>query len=74
MQGYENGGWDAQYGYQQQSDAQWAYEERPQRGGVPFKKKHIPSEPSPHVIFLGLDPDFTEADVCRPFMCSFDRQ
>ncbi|KAI0702329.1 hypothetical protein BC835DRAFT_1321578 [Cytidiella melzeri] len=22
----------------------------------------VPSEPSPHVIFLGLDPDFTEAD------------
>ena len=27
------------------------------------KKRHGPSEPSPHVIFLGLDPDFNEADV-----------
>ncbi|KAG5338692.1 hypothetical protein C0989_006587 [Termitomyces sp. Mn162] len=27
------------------------------------KKRLVPSEPSPHVIFLGLDPDFTEADV-----------
>ncbi|THH32967.1 hypothetical protein EUX98_g1229 [Antrodiella citrinella] len=26
------------------------------------KKRLVPSEPSPHVIFLGLDPDFTEAD------------
>ena len=28
------------------------------------KKRHGPSEASPHVIFLGLDPDFNEADVC----------
>ncbi|KIL69519.1 hypothetical protein M378DRAFT_189961 [Amanita muscaria Koide BX008] len=28
-----------------------------------FKKRLTPSEPSPHVIFLGLDPDFTEADL-----------
>lgn len=28
------------------------------------KKRLVPSEPSPHVIFLGLDPDFTESDVC----------
>ncbi|KAJ6546426.1 hypothetical protein DFH09DRAFT_1320987 [Mycena vulgaris] len=36
-----------------------------QRGaGGPFVKKRLqPSEPSPHVIFLGLDPDFTEADL-----------
>lgn len=27
------------------------------------KKRLVPSEPSPHVIFLGLDPDFTESDV-----------
>ena len=38
------------------------------RGGFHNNKKRIvPSEPSPHVIFLGLDPDFTEADVrCIP--------
>lgn len=29
-----------------------------------FKKRLVASEPSAHVIFLGLDPDFTEADVC----------
>ena len=28
-----------------------------------FKKRLVPSEPSPHVIFLGLDQDFTEADL-----------
>ncbi|KIY51131.1 hypothetical protein FISHEDRAFT_38467, partial [Fistulina hepatica ATCC 64428] len=27
------------------------------------KKRLVPSEPSQHVIFLGLDPDFTEADL-----------
>ena len=32
------------------------------------KKRLVPSEPSPHVIFLGLDPDFTEADVRRLFI------
>ncbi|KAG6879954.1 hypothetical protein C0992_008888 [Termitomyces sp. T32_za158] len=31
------------------------------------KKRLVPSEPSPHVIFLGLDPDFTEADVSPNF-------
>ena len=29
------------------------------------KKRQVPSQPSQHVIFLGLDPDFTEADVRR---------
>jgi len=38
-------------------------DDRPHRNFV--KKRLTPSEPSPHVIFLGLDPDFTEADVCR---------
>ncbi|KAH8108485.1 hypothetical protein DFH11DRAFT_1633133 [Phellopilus nigrolimitatus] len=33
------------------------------RGGFQNRKKHVASEPSPHVIFLGLDPDFTEADL-----------
>ena len=31
------------------------------------RKKHIASEPSPHVIFLGLDLDFTEKDVSCAF-------
>lgn len=33
--------------------------------GFHTKKRLVPSEPSSHVIFLGLDPDFSEADVCR---------
>ena len=47
-------------------DYDHGYEDRPARGGGGgYKKRMVPSEPSPHVIFLGLDPDFTEADVCR---------
>jgi hypothetical protein len=43
-------------------------QDRSQRGGPGggfAKKRLVPSEPSPHVIFLGLDPDFTESDVRR---------
>lgn len=41
-------------------------DDRPRGGaGGSSKKRMVPSEPSPHVIFLGLDHDFTEADVCR---------
>lgn len=33
-------------------------------GGEGYNKKRlVPSEASPHVIFLGLDPDFTESDL-----------
>ena len=28
------------------------------------KKRLVASDPSPHVIFLGLDTGFTESDVC----------
>ncbi|KAI6109914.1 hypothetical protein F5141DRAFT_1188810 [Pisolithus sp. B1] len=31
--------------------------------GFTSKKRLVPSEPSAHVIFLGLDPDFSEADL-----------
>ncbi|KAH0830477.1 hypothetical protein J3R83DRAFT_1925 [Lanmaoa asiatica] len=31
--------------------------------GFHSKKRLVPSEPSSHVIFLGLDPDFSEADL-----------
>ncbi|KAL1752936.1 hypothetical protein FB107DRAFT_292751 [Schizophyllum commune] len=37
-------------------------------GGPAAKKRLVPSEPSPHVIFLGLDPDFNEADHARAFV------
>lgn len=61
-QAYAEGSYDtASYG--RQSDA-LQDQQRGAGGGFP-KKRLQPSEPSPHVIFLGLDPDFTEADVCR---------
>ncbi|KAI0317768.1 hypothetical protein OF83DRAFT_1163779 [Amylostereum chailletii] len=57
----------------------YAQDDRPPRGGFNLggtstsgtasggfqgnRKRLAPSEPSPHVIFLGLDPDFTEADL-----------
>lgn len=52
----------AAYGHGRQTDTtqEYAHDDRSQRG---FKKRLAPSEPSPHVIFLGLDPDFTEADL-----------
>lgn len=71
--GYGGGG----HGRHNNQDYDYGYEERPARGGggggggaggYP-KKRLMPSEPSPHVIFLGLDPDFTEADVCG-LLCS----
>ncbi|EAU88125.2 hypothetical protein CC1G_03797 [Coprinopsis cinerea okayama7 len=53
---------------QHHRDQDYGYDERPRGGGGGGgghpKKRLLPSEPSPHVIFLGLDPDFTEADVC----------
>ena len=71
--------YDASRSYEEQSSQSdsharqydWSHQDRGQedrsRGGTGAfgKKRLVPSEPSPHVIFLGLDPDFTEADVCR---------
>jgi RNA-binding protein 5/10 len=52
----------AAYGHARQADA--AQESTPDdRSQRAFKKRLAPSEPSPHVIFLGLDTDFTEADL-----------
>lgn len=53
-------------GYHHKNDYQDSAQDDRHRGGGFNKKRLIPSEPSPHVIFLGLDPDFTEADVCFP--------
>ncbi|KAJ8078512.1 hypothetical protein PM082_012794 [Marasmius tenuissimus] len=50
---YDDSGYDAGYSHHGQGKGG-------DRGG--FVKKR-PSDPSPHVIFLGLDPDFTEADL-----------
>ncbi|EEB89513.1 hypothetical protein MPER_12378 [Moniliophthora perniciosa FA553] len=55
-QTYEDSGYDMGYG---QGHAQGFQQRAP--GGN--KKPQRPSDPSPHVIFLGLDPDFTEADL-----------
>ena len=56
---YDAGG----YGQNEHSH-DYPHDDRSQQRGF-NKKRLVPSEPSPHVIFLGLDPDFTEADVCR---------
>lgn len=52
-------------GYYHKNDYQdYGQEDRHRGSGGGFPKKRlVPSEPSPHVIFLGFDPDFTEADV-----------
>lgn len=70
---YDYQGFDSSYAYDDgaqnsayyhKSDYQDYGQDDRHRGGGGFgKKRLIPSEPSPHVIFLGLDPDFTEADV-----------
>ncbi|KAJ6547297.1 hypothetical protein B0H19DRAFT_1379592 [Mycena capillaripes] len=67
------GGYEASYAYAENSYDTSSYagrsdpsQDHTQRGagGGPFVKKRLQSsEPSPHVIFLGLDPDFTEADL-----------
>ncbi|KAF7295248.1 RhoA GTPase effector DIA/Diaphanous [Mycena indigotica] len=45
-------------------EASQAYTDYDNGAGASFPKKRLqPSEPSPHVIFLGLDPDFNEADL-----------
>ncbi|EJD02080.1 uncharacterized protein FOMMEDRAFT_168630 [Fomitiporia mediterranea MF3/22] len=38
-------------------------DDRAYRDRGPPRKRHVASEPSPHVIFLGLDADFTEVDL-----------
>ncbi|KAJ2917647.1 hypothetical protein MD484_g2789, partial [Candolleomyces efflorescens] len=71
--GYDDSGYGGGHGHghgrhQDYNNQDYGYDDRPRGGGGGggFTKKRIaPSEPSPHVIFLGLDPDFTEADVRR---------
>ncbi|KAJ2930065.1 hypothetical protein H1R20_g7033, partial [Candolleomyces eurysporus] len=70
--GYDDSGYGGGYGHghgrhQDYNNQDHGYDDRPRGGGGggPPKKRMAPSEPSPHVIFLGLDPDFTEADVRR---------
>ncbi|KAF9002035.1 hypothetical protein BDQ17DRAFT_1426312 [Cyathus striatus] len=63
---YDTSTYPASYALNRQSDHSHDYSQDDRRPpGAPFvpKKRLVPSEPSPHVIFLGLDPDFTEADL-----------
>jgi RNA-binding protein 5/10 len=62
-QQYDETSYDAGYGQGDHSQ-DYPNDDRSQQRGF-NKKRLVPSESSPHVIFLGLDPDFTEADVCR---------
>ena len=48
------------FGYDNSNDGR---DDRSHRYPPQSRKKHVASEPSPHVIFLGLDLDFTESDV-----------
>jgi hypothetical protein len=73
FQGYDASQSHDEGGYDRAHAQDYGQEERPQRTGFANKKRLTPSEPSPHVIFLGLDPDFTEADVCRLFCLSLTR-
>ncbi|KAL4064306.1 hypothetical protein V8B97DRAFT_1950461 [Scleroderma yunnanense] len=72
---YNNGGYEAQsysgssydasnYGqYSSKQDQSHDYTDARHGKGFSSKKRLVPSEPSAHVIFLGLDPDFSEADL-----------
>ncbi|KAH7930906.1 hypothetical protein BV22DRAFT_1078286 [Leucogyrophana mollusca] len=63
-QSYDETGYDIGSGQGRQNDysQDYSHDDRTQKG-FQSKKRLVPSEPSPHVIFLGLDPDFSEADL-----------
>ncbi|KAJ3504869.1 hypothetical protein NLJ89_g7716 [Agrocybe chaxingu] len=75
---FNNGGYDGARPYDEHSysdphrqhhdwSQEYGHEDRARAGPGAFPKKRlVPSEPSPHVIFLGLDPDFSEADMPPP--------
>ena len=69
MQSYDEAAYEPSYGQPNPSRHTDAAPDfaNDDRHGKAFhsKKRLVPSEPSSHVIFLGLDPDFSEADVCR---------
>ena len=57
-------GYDGQKAYDDHSGGYSKRNDQGYGGGEGYNKKRlVPSEASPHVIFLGLDPDFTESDV-----------
>ncbi|KAH9029099.1 hypothetical protein EDB85DRAFT_1968260 [Lactarius pseudohatsudake] len=51
---WDDGGYDAHHSYQDYGVG---------GGGFGHKKRLVASDPSPHVIFLGLDVGFTESDL-----------
>jgi len=57
-------GYDGQKAYDDYNGGYSKRNDQGHGGGEGYTKKRlVPSEASPHVIFLGLDPDFTESDV-----------
>ncbi|KAM5535561.1 hypothetical protein V8D89_010728 [Ganoderma adspersum] len=62
-QGWDDSGYDNRQNYDQGGYYQDDRFHKGGGGGMHNKKRLVPSEPSPHVIFLGLDPDFTESDM-----------
>jgi RNA-binding protein 5/10 len=57
-------GYDGQKAYDDHDGGYSKRNDQGHGGGEGYiKKRLVPSEASPHVIFLGLDPDFTESDV-----------
>ncbi|TCD59819.1 hypothetical protein EIP91_011398 [Steccherinum ochraceum] len=64
---FNNGGYDAPQPYDDYNNYDGGYgqgmQQDPSNDRGYNKKRMVPSEPSSHVIFLGLDPDFTEADL-----------
>ncbi|PPQ66853.1 hypothetical protein CVT26_009632 [Gymnopilus dilepis] len=61
---FNNGGYDPSADHYNDWPHDYPTDDRSRAGQGAFPKKRlVPSEPSPHVIFLGLDPDFTEADT-----------
>ncbi|KAH7915965.1 hypothetical protein BJ138DRAFT_1229047 [Hygrophoropsis aurantiaca] len=63
-QSYDDSNYDTGSGQGKHNDhfQDYSHDDRGQKG-FQSKKRLVPSEPSPHVIFLGLDPDFSEADL-----------
>lgn len=55
LQAWDDGGQDSHHGYQDYGVAGGGFHGH--------KKRLVASDPSPHVIFLGLDNAFTESDV-----------
>ncbi|KAG9318373.1 hypothetical protein JVU11DRAFT_463 [Chiua virens] len=65
-QSYDEPAYDSSYGQPNSSrhgDSATDYTDDRHGKGFHPKKRMVPSEPSSHVIFLGLDPDFSEADL-----------